>query len=69
MLNKIKNEIFNNIGNCVDITYNGSRNKIENYKGIITEVYNSLFIVKLDNDLKKSFSYSDVLIGIVNIKY
>jgi len=69
MLNKIKKDIFDNIGNEVEVIYKGSRNKIENYTGVITEVYSSLFIVKLSNGLKKSFSYVDLLTGVVGIKY
>lgn len=68
-MDKIKKNIVNNVGKRVKIIYNGSRNKREFYCGVITEAYNSLFIVKLDNDLNKSFSYADLLTGVVNIKY
>lgn len=69
MLNKIKREIENNIGKMVEIVYNGSRNKTEIYKGVINETYNSIFVVKLDNGLNKSFLYADLLIGTICIKY
>ena len=68
MLDKIKNDIINSLGNKVKITYNGSRNKIEVYDGFIIEVYDSLFIVKLNNGLKKSFSYIDILTGVTEVK-
>lgn len=67
-LDKIKNTIKSNMGNKVEIVYNGTRNKIDNYKGVIKEVYNSIFIVELDCGLNKSFSYSDLLIGVVELK-
>ena len=67
MINKIKNNVKNNLGNTVKIIYNGSRNKKEEYIGVITEVYNNIFILKLDTDEIKSFSYFDVLTNTVEI--
>ena len=67
MIKKIKNNIRENLENNVDIYYNGSRNKKEEYIGIIKEIYNNIFIVKLDTDEIKSFSYADVLTNTVEI--
>lgn len=67
MINKIKNNIKNNLGKNVKVFYNGSRNKKEEYIGIVKEVYNNIFIVKLDTDEIKSFSYFDVLTNTVEI--
>jgi len=67
MITKIKNNINSNLGSSVKIIYNGSRNKKEEYDGIIKEVYNNIFIVKLENEEIKSFSYSDVLTKTVEI--
>lgn len=67
MITKIKNNINSNLGSSVKIIYNGSRNKKEEYDGIIKEVYNNIFIVKLENEEIKSFSYSDVLTNTVEI--
>lgn len=67
MIKKIKNNIKDNMGNKVKIIYNGSRNKKEEYIGIIKEIYNNIFIVKLDTDEIKSFSYADVLTNTVEI--
>ena len=39
MLNKIKDNINKNLGESVKIIYNGSRNKKEEYSGIIKEVW------------------------------
>lgn len=66
-LKKIKDNISNNLGKKVKIIYNGSRNRKEEYKGILTEVYNYIFIVRLDTDEVKSFSYSDVLTSTIEI--
>jgi len=67
MINKIKKNIEKNMGNEIKIIYNGSRNRKEEYLGVIREVYNNIFIVKLDTDEIKSFSYSDVLTNTVEI--
>ena len=66
-IEKIKNKINNKIGNNVKVVYNGSRNKKEEYKGIIDEVYNCIFIVKTDCNKVKSISYRDVLTNTVEI--
>ena len=63
----IKNKLDSKIGNNVKIVYNGSRNRREEYSGIISETYNYIFIVKVDNNEKKSFSYSDVLTNTIEI--
>ena len=67
MINKIKREIKQNIGNRVKILYNGSRNKKEEYIGLIKEVYPNIFIVEVQNSEIKSFSYCDVLTNTVEI--
>mgnify|MGYP002869284174 CR=1 FL=1 len=67
MIKKIKDNVLTNIGKKVKIVYNGSRNRKEQYKGVITEVYDFIFIVKLDSGGIKSYSYADVLIGSVEI--
>lgn len=66
-IKKIKDNISDNLGKKVKIIYNGSRNRKEEYKGVLTEVYNYIFIVKLDTDEVKSFSYSDVLTTTIEI--
>lgn len=63
----IKNKINNRLGNSVRVIYNGSRNKREEYLGIITETYNYIFIVKMEGNEKKSFNYSDVLTNTIEV--
>ena len=46
--------------------YNGSRNQIEEFSGKITACYKFVFIIDT-GDIVKSFSYSDVLIGALDI--
>ena len=66
-IEKIKNNIGSKIGDSVKIIYNGSRNKREEYSGIIAETYNFIFIIKTNDEEKKSFSYRDVLTNTVEV--
>lgn len=69
-LTDIKNRILSIKGKNVDIFINRGRKKIDNYFGIIENIYPSVFTVKILNDkqLKNvTCSYSDVLCGDVKI--
>ena len=66
MINKIKNDILLLKGKRIKFRYNGSRNQIEEFEGVITYCYNFVFIIDLGN-INKSFSYSDVLIGTLSV--
>jgi uncharacterized protein Veg len=48
----------------VKIKVNGIRNKSEIIKGNISEYYKNIFVVNTDN-FKRSFSYKDLLLGII----
>ncbi len=49
-------------GKLIRFKYNGSRNQIEEFFGIIENTYNSIFTIKLkDSETLKSFSYNDVI--------
>ena len=66
-IDMIKNKIDNRIGDNVKVVYNGSRNRREEYSGVISEIYNYIFIIKMESNEKKSFSYSDVLTNTIEI--
>lgn len=66
-IDKIKNNIDSKLGNNVKVIYNGSRNKKEEYSGVIAETYNFIFIIKTNDEEKKSFSYRDVLTNTIEI--
>ncbi|MFA5407329.1 MAG: Veg family protein [Bacilli bacterium] len=71
MIDKIKEKMENHIGEEVKIVFNGGRNRTEEYKAIITQMYNFVFVVKIKNNINeiKSFSYSDILTQTVEIYY
>ena len=66
-IEKIKNNIDKRIGNNVKVIYNGSRNRKEEYLGVISETYNYIFIIKTLGDEVKSFSYRDVLTNTIEL--
>ena len=65
---EIKSKIVDNIGKEVYIKYNLGRNKYEDYKATIKEMYNCVFIVESEYGIK-SFSYSDIMTKTVHIDY
>ncbi len=67
-LDKIKEEVKNNVNNKVVISVFGMRNKNYQVEGFISNVYPSIFTVN-ENGLEKSFSYSDIATGEISIKY
>ncbi len=64
---EIKDNLNSKVGDDVKIVCNGSRNRVDEYRGKITEIYNYIFIVKLESDEVKSFCYSDVLTNTIQL--
>lgn len=70
-LNDIKTRILSIKGKSIAISINRGRKKIDNYNGIVEEIYPSVFTVKILNDVKLknvTCSYSDVLCGDVTLE-
>ena len=67
MINKIKDDLTNRKGQLLKFRYNGSRNQIEEFEGIIDGLYNYIFTIKTIDNKTKSFTYSDVLINHLEI--
>lgn len=57
----IKKYLLPYIGKKVRIKYNLGRNKYESFYAEIINVYNCLFLVKLEDNTIKSFSFSDII--------
>lgn len=66
MISKVKDNIYSLKDKKINFRYNGSRNQIEEFEGMITGCYNYVFVIDLGN-MTKSFSYSDVLIGVLEV--
>ena len=67
-IDKIREDINNNMGNVAVITHNEGRNKIYEYEGKVVEVYRNIFVI-MDKHSKRSFSYYDVLTDTTKISF
>lgn len=70
-LEEIKKDVAELRGKGLKISVNKGRKKIVKYDGEITEVYPSVFTLKIYNDLfikSLSCSYSDVICGDIRMK-
>jgi len=66
----VKQELNDHLGKVVTIKYNLGRNKYEKYDVKIKELYNYVFLVELkNNNIVKSFSYTDVITKTIKIDY
>lgn len=65
---EIKKNLGKNIGKEVYIKCNLGRNKYEDYKATIKELYDYVFIVENETG-KKSFTYSDIMTHTIHIDY
>ena len=69
MIEQIRGKLNDYIGEEVTIKYNLGRNKYEKYKVIIKELYENVFLVELNNNCKKSFTYTDIITKTIKIDY
>lgn len=67
-IDKIREDINNNMGNVAVITHNEGRNKIYEYEGKVIEVYRNIFVI-MDKHSKRSFSYYDVLTDTTKVSF
>ncbi len=64
---EIKQALIPHLGKTVKIKYNLGRNKYETYEAKIIKIYNCVFLVKLQNNIVKSFSFADIITKIIKI--
>ena len=69
-INKIRSFIAKNKGNLFLFKFKGERNQTEEFVGMITGVYKSIFTIKVNDytNRTKSYSYNDVLTNSLEIK-
>ena len=67
-ITEIKAKINDLLGQEISMVVNRGRRKIENYEGVISKVYPSVFTIKLNENDSLTYSYSDVLCGDVKIE-
>ncbi len=66
MISKVRDNIQSLIGKQIRFRYNGSRNQIEEFEGVITNCYSFVFTISTGG-INRSFSYSDVLTGVLDV--
>jgi uncharacterized protein Veg len=71
VLATIKRDIENHVGERVTLKANGGRRKVFVNNGVIEKTYPSIFVIRLDNDTRRTvtYSYSDVLTKTVQIVF
>lgn len=67
-IEKIKEIVQDNQNRTINFRFNGNRNQSEEFKGKIVDAYKTVFLIKLDNNMIRPFTYTDVLIGNLEIK-
>ena len=69
MIGEVRSKLNDYVGQKVTIKYNLGRNKYEKYHVTIKELYENVFLVELNNNCKKSFTYTDVITKTIKIDY
>lgn len=69
-IDKIRKYIFDNKGKTFSFKFNGSRNQVDEFIGIINKTYNSIFTINVIGKypITKSYSYNDILINNLEMK-
>lgn len=61
MIDSIKNVVKKNQGIKRSFRFHGTRNQVDEFYGVIVDLYPAIFTVETDNKKLKTFSYSDIL--------
>ena len=67
MIDKVKDIVMENLDIERNFVFHGSRNMLEEFEGKIVALYPAVFTILDNNGILKSFSYSDLLIGNLEI--
>ena len=67
MISKIKEQVKECLGKKKTFVFNGSRNQIDKFDGVITAMYPGIFVITLETGSVRSYSYSDLLISNLEI--
>ena len=64
---RIKEKVRSCLNMKKNFVFYGTRNQNEVFEGVITEMYPAVFIIKVSGGQIRSFSYSDLLVGNLEI--
>ncbi len=63
----IRSKIENIKGKKYSFRFNGNRNQVEEFNGIITNTYPSIFVIHSSEDKVRTFSYNDIITSSLEI--
>jgi uncharacterized protein Veg len=71
VLTSIKQDIESHVGEKVTLKANGGRRKIIVNDGVLEKTYDSIFVIRLENETQRTvtYSYSDVLTKTVQLVF
>ncbi|CDL91042.1 Veg protein [Clostridium tyrobutyricum DIVETGP] len=71
VLASIRRNIEDHVGDKVTLKANGGRRKVFVNEGIIEKAYPSIFVIRLDSNIRRkvSYSYSDILTKTVQLVF
>ncbi|MCI6107906.1 MAG: Veg family protein [bacterium] len=61
MIDNIKKVVEQNQGIKCSFRFHGSRNQVDEFHGVIVDLYPAIFTIETENNKIKTFSYSDIL--------
>ena len=67
MLERVRSRVRSCLNVNKKFIFHGTRNQNEEFDGIVTEMYPAVFIIKVSGGQIRSFSYSDLLVGNLEI--
>lgn len=62
MIDNIKKVVKQNQGVKCSFRFHGARNQVDEFYGVIVDLYPAIFTIETENNKIKTFSYSDILI-------
>ena len=71
-IDDIKAQLEKKIGQRIELVVDKGRKKTRERRGVLKDTYPSIFIIELNDEVeyeRLSFSYTDVLTGIVDITF
>ena len=66
-LNYARTKVKEKLGIPSKFIYKGTRGQVEEFEGIITKCFSSVFIIETKDNITKSFTYNDFIIKNIKI--
>ncbi|MCI8547273.1 MAG: hypothetical protein HFJ38_00140 [Bacilli bacterium] len=63
----VRNKIETIKGKNYNFRFNGNRNQVEEFNGVITNTYPAIFVIHSEEDKVRTFSYNDIITSSLEI--